>query len=150
MHFHVWLCITLYTIATFESLVEKAFHPFPCSGRQSYNTISQQAYVSSARPIDWRCWWITCEVQQAILPCSVCRPVGWTAPIRPDIKKTLLDHIMGSSLIPIQWWGLWETLVTETEKEQRLLTQTKMELEQQKVEHLLGLIVSFFLWFRWN
>lgn len=125
MHFHVWLRITLYKIATFESLVEKAFHPFPCSGRQSYNTISQQACVRSARPIDWRCWWIACEVQQAILPCSVCRPVGWTAPIRPDIKKTLLDHIRGSSLIPFQWWGLWEALFTETEEEQRFWPRLK-------------------------
>lgn len=42
---------------------------------------------SPVQPIDWRCWWITWNVQQAIRCCSVCRPVGWTAPIRPDIKR---------------------------------------------------------------
>lgn len=72
-------------------------------------------------PIDWRCWWITWEVEQAIHPCSVCRPVGWAAPIRPDIKKTLLDHI-GEVLLclpndEVQWWSLCEALVTDGKEE---------------------------------
>lgn len=68
---------------------------------------------SPVRPIDWKCWWIALNVQQAIPSCSVCRPVVLTAPIRPDIKR--LDHIRGSSRTPTQWLSLWGAFVTIVE-----------------------------------
>lgn len=87
MHFHVWLCITSHQIAMFASFVKGVFHLFLRERGRVIMLSASERMWSPVRPIDWRCWWITWNVQQAIRCCSVCRPVGWTAPIRPDIKR---------------------------------------------------------------
>ncbi len=87
MHFHVWLCITSHQIAMFASFVKGVFRLFLRERGRVIMLSASERMWSPVRPIDWRCWWITWNVQQAIRCCSVCRPVGWTAPIRPDIKR---------------------------------------------------------------
>lgn len=87
MHFHVWLCITSHQIAMFASFVKGVFRLFLGERGRVIMLSASERMWSPVRPIDWRCWWIAPNVQQAIRCCSVCRPVGWTAPIRPDIKR---------------------------------------------------------------